>query len=506
MTKTKENSNIIAVITMIFLFGMISFVTNLAAPIGNIWKMQPGIDGSNTLGMMGNMMNFLAYAIMGIPAGALLKKKGYKFTAEAALLVGLLGVFVQFLSGVLFKGALIGKIPASFIVYLLGAFICGFSVCMLNTVVNPMLKILGGKRSNQYIQIGGSFNSLMGTLTPMLVGAMIGTLTKDTLISDVNTLLFMAMGVFAVAFVILLFVPIQNPEAQKVEGQVENPMKYLHFVLGAIAIFVYVGVEVGIPGTLNFYLSDSSAKGAGLDPAFAAKIAGVIAGVYWLLMLVGRLTSSVISGKVSSKTQLTCVSSVALLLLIAAIILPKSATVKMNIAVDVEDQVEAVAEVPACCQAEAQLAECCEAEAQPAECCEAEKACQEGEACDKPCCEDKAACDKHCEEAAAAAPVSTHKEKVPANIPVAAILLVLCGLCTSVMWGTIFDLSVEGLGTATEKASGIFMAMVVGGGILPLIQNFVADKAGYMTSYWVLVLGVAFILYFAIIGSKVKKN
>ncbi len=523
MTKTKENSNIIAVITMIFLFGMISFVTNLAAPIGNIWKMQPGIDGSNTLGMMGNMMNFLAYAIMGIPAGALLKKKGYKFTAEAALLVGLLGVFVQFLSGVLFKGALIGKIPASFIVYLLGAFICGFSVCMLNTVVNPMLKILGGKRSNQYIQIGGSFNSLMGTLTPMLVGAMIGTLTKDTLISDVNTLLFMAMGVFAVAFVILLFVPIQNPEAQKVEGQVENPMKYLHFVLGAIAIFVYVGVEVGIPGTLNFYLSDSSAKGAGLDPAFAAKIAGVIAGVYWLLMLVGRLTSSVISGKVSSKTQLTCVSSVALLLLIAAIILPKSATVKMNIAVDVEDQVEAVIEAPDCCQAEAKLAcceaqnaegvaegempaECCAEGEKPAECCEADKACQEGEACDKPCCEDKAACDKHCEEAAAAAPVSTHKEKVPANIPVAAILLVLCGLCTSVMWGTIFDLSVEGLGTATEKASGIFMAMVVGGGILPLIQNFVADKAGYMTSYWVLVLGVAFILYFAIIGSKVKKN
>ena len=265
---------------------------------------------------------------------------------------------------------------------------------------------------------------------------------------------------------------------------------------------MYVGVEVGIPGTLNFYLSDSSAAGAGLDAKFAAKIAGVIAGFYWLLMLVGRLVSSVISGKVSSKTQLTCVSSVALLLLVAAIILPKSATVKMNIKVDVEDQVEAVAQ---CCEGDQQAMACCEAE--KAECCEAEKACEEGESCDKPCCQDKPECDKSCEDhAAAAAPVSTHKEKVPANIPVAAILLVLCGLCTSVMWGTIFDLSVEGLGTATEKASGIFMAMVVGGGILPLIQNFVADKAGYMTSYWVLVLGVAFILYFAVIGSKVKKN
>ncbi|MBO4434919.1 MAG: MFS transporter [Bacteroidales bacterium] len=428
MSNKNGNSNIIAVITMIFLFGMISFVTNLAAPIGNIWKMQPGIEGSNALGMMGNMMNFLAYAIMGIPAGNLLKKKGYKFTAEAALLVGLLGVFVQFLSGVVDPGT--GKIPFSFFVYLLGAFICGFSVCMLNTVVNPMLKILGGKRSNQYIQIGGSFNSLMGTLTPMFVGSMIGTLTKDTLISDVNPLLFMAMGVFAVAFVILLFVPIQNPEAKKVEGQVDNPMKYKHFILGAIAIFVYVGVEVGIPGTLNFYLSDP-VKGAGMDPSTAVAIAGFVAGTYWFLMLIGRLVSSLISGKVSSKMQLTCVSSVALVLIILAIILGNSANVKM--------------------------------------------------------------------------PVFNGHGFEMAVVPVAALLLVLCGLCTSVMWGTIFDLSVEGLGTATEKASGIFMAMVVGGGIVPLVQNFIADKVNYMASYWLLAVCVAFILYFAVLGSKVKK-
>ena len=298
----KNDSNIIAIITMIFLFGMISFVTNLAAPIGNIWKMQPGIEGSNTLGMMGNMMNFLAYAFMGIPAGNLLKKKGYKFTALAALLVGLLGVFVQYLSGIVGVGSTLGGIPSNFFVYLLGAFIAGFSVCMLNTVVNPMLKILGGRRSNQYIQIGGSFNSLMGTLTPMLVGAMIGTLTKDSLISDVNTLLFMAMGVFAAAFVILLFVPIQDPASTKADGVVKSPMSYRHFVLGVIAIFLYVGVEVGIPGTLNFYLSDAE-RGAGLDPSTAVAIAGFVAGTYWFLMLCGRLVSSVISGKVSSRTS-----------------------------------------------------------------------------------------------------------------------------------------------------------------------------------------------------------
>ena len=417
----KGDSNIIAVITMIFLFGMISFVTNLAAPIGNIWKMQPGIDGSNTLGMMGNMMNFLAYAIMGIPAGRMLTKFGYKKTALIAIAVGFIGVFVQFLSGV----------SVSFVVYLLGAFICGFSVCMLNTVVNPMLKILGGKKSNQYIQIGGTFNSLMGTVTPMLVGVLIGQLTKSSVISDVNPVLFIAMGVFAAAFVILNFIDIQDPEGVTSDGKAESPWKFKHFIYGIIAIFIYVGVEVGIPGTLNFFLSDPE-KGAGLDPSTAVKVAGFVAGTYWFMMLIGRFVSSFISGKVSARTQLTTVSVVAIVLCLAAMFIPATSTTSM--------------------------------------------------------------------------PVFTGSGFESAIVPVSALLLVLCGLCTSVMWGTIFDLAVEGLGTATNQASGIFMAMVVGGGILPLLQNFIADKAGYMPSYWVIVAGLAFILFFAVVGSRIVKK
>ena len=424
-TTTKQKTSFVPILVMIFLFGMISFVTNLAAPIGNIWKMQPQIAGSNALGMMGNMMNFLAYAIMGIPAGNMLTKFGYKKTALIAIAVGFFGVLVQFLSGV------VASFPANFIVYLLGAFISGFSVCMLNTVVNPMLKLLGGRRSNQYIQIGGSFNSLMGTLTPMLVGALIGTLTAQSKIADVNPVLFIAMGVFAAAFVALLFIPIEDPEAVKTQVKAENPMNYRHFVYGVIAIFLYVGVEVGIPGTLNFFLSDS-VNGAGLDPSVAVRTAGFVAGTYWFLMLIGRLISSFISGKVSSRAQLITVSTVALILVLCAMFIPVSNKASM--------------------------------------------------------------------------PAFTGSGFSMVEVPLSALLLVLVGLCTSVMWGTIFDLAVEGLGAATNKASGIFMAMVVGGGILPLLQNFVADKAGYMPSYWVIVAGLAFIFYFAVAGSRVVKK
>ena len=422
----KNKINWVAVLTMMFLFGMISFVTNLAAPIGTIWKQQPGIEGSNFWGMMGNMMNFLAYLFMGIPAGKLITNLGYKKTSLIGVGVGLAGVFVQFLSGKIGVGAAIAGLPANFFVYLLGAFICGFSVCILNTVVNPMLTILGGggNKGNQLVQIGGTFNSLMGTLTPMFVGALIGSVTADTQIADVNTVLFIAMGVFAATFCILSFVPFVEPEQEKSDASVKSLFKYRHLVCGVFATFLYVGVEVGIPGTLNFYLTDT------LGTANAATTAGFVAGTYWFLMLIGRFVSSFISGKVSSRTQLAVTCATAIVLVVAAMFST---------------------------------------------------------------------------EVAASMPVFTGSGFGMAQVPLSAVLLVCCGLCTSVMWGTIFNLSVEGLGKHSALASGLFMTMVVGGGVLPLIQNAIADSGSYMGSYWVVVAALAYMLWFALFGSKVKK-
>ena len=423
----KNKINWVAVFTMMFLFGMIAFVTNLAAPIGVIWKQAPGIEGSNFWGMMGNMMNFLAYAFMGIPAGKLITKIGYKKTTLIGVGVGLVGVFVQFLSGKIGVGATLAGLPANFFVYLLGAFVCGFSVCILNTVVNPMLNLLGGggNKGNQLVQIGGTFNSLMGTLTPMLVGALIGSVTKDTMITDVNLVLFIAMGVFAATFVVLTFVPFVEPEqAAGADHKVKDLLKYPQLVFGVIAIFLYVGVEVGIPGTMNFFLTDT------LGTANAATTAGFVAGTYWFLMLIGRFVSSVISGKVSSRTQLAVTSATAIALVVVAMF-----TTNVQ----------------------------------------------------------------------ASMPVFTGSGFGMAQVPLTALLLVLCGLCTSVMWGAIFNLSVEGLGKKSAAASGLFMTMVIGGGILPLLQNAIADATTYMISYWIPVAALAYICWFALAGSRIKK-
>lgn len=226
---------------MFFLFAMISFVTNLAAPFGTIWKNEYA--GANTLGMMGNMMNFLAYLFMGIPAGNMLVKIGYKKTALIAMAVGFIGLFIQYLSSLF--GAGVGvftmgeyTIQLNFIIYLLGAFICGFCVCMLNTVVNPMLNLLGGggNKGNQLIQTGGALNSLSGTLTPLFVGALIGTVTEKTAMADVTPLLFIAMAVFVAAFIIISFVSIPEPHLRK--GGAKE--KSSNTVLGASGIQCWV--------------------------------------------------------------------------------------------------------------------------------------------------------------------------------------------------------------------------------------------------------------------------
>ena len=420
MSAKKNSTNMVALVTMCFIFAMISFVTNMAAPFGVIWGNQ--YEWSR---MAGNLMNFAAYLFMGIPAGKMLLSVGYKKTTLIALATGFVGICIQYLSSFSFLGG------SAIYVYLLGAFVCGFCVCMLNTVVNPMLNILGGggNRGNQFIQIGGTLNSLTGTLTPLLVGVLVGTVSASTSMSDVSPLLFIAMGVFAAAFVIISFLTIPEPAQERKTTKYEHSAwNFRHFVLGAFAIFFYVGIEIGIPSQVNFFLADASERGAGIAVNGAA-IGGAIAAVYWLLMMVGRFSSSLISGKVSTRTQMTCVSSVAIILVLAAIFTPKAVTVNMP-------------------------------------------------------------------------GYSAADGFAMFQVPLSCLFLVLCGLCTSIMWGAIFNLAVEGLGKYTETASGIFMTLVVGGGIMPFLQNIIAKNAGYMNSYWLVVAMLAYLLYYAVIGSK----
>lgn len=430
-TQNKQGGNVAAIITMFALFFMIAFVTNFASPMGVIAKNQ--FNASNALSQLGNFANFFAYLFMGIPGGFILKRKGYKFTALTAVAVGFTGLAVQLLSGFV----------SSFAVYVIGAFIAGFSMCMLNLVTNPLLNTLGGggNKGNQLVQFGCSLNSVGATLSPMVLGLLIGEITKDTSFGDARPALMIAMGIFAVAFLIVACSRIPEPhmetaeeKAARLSGQtsvlkdVVATLKYRHFTLGALAIFFYIVIEVGVPSMGMLYMTDCTkdpltgaiiSKGPGY---VGGAIAGSVCAAYWFLMMCGRLLGGVVGGKFSSRAQVSFLALVGIALLAAAMFVP----VQM---------------------------------------------------------------------------VTVFGKEFPLSMAFMAAV----GLCTSVMWGGIFNMAAEGLGKYVPMGSGIFMAMVFGGVLIP-VQGFIADKIGILNSYWFSIALLAYVLFYALVGSRVKKN
>ena len=415
-----------AIIVMIALFAMIAFVTNLCSPMANIIKAQGDIP--EVLAQIGNYGNFVAYLVMGIPAGMLIAKFGYKKTALIGLTVGIIGILVQWFSGMLDAKENLGLV---FAVYLVGAFIAGFCMCILNCVVNPMLNLLGGggNSGNQLIQLGGVFNSSAAVAVYIIMGALIGEISKDTAISDATPALMIALGIFVLAFVVILFTKIDEPEQAPVEvSLIKGALKYRHFTLGILAIFLYMGIEVGVPTYVNMYLVNTPALG------ISAATAGLIVAVYWFMMLIGRFVGASIGNKVSSRAMITTVSVATLVL----------------VAFGMFSNPETTVEVPGIDWGTLTL--------------------------------------------------------IWAKVPVGIFAFLLVGLCTSVMWGGIFNMAVEGLGKYTAVASGIFMTMVFGCAVMMGIQGYVADLAGHMTSFWVVVFCAAYILFYALVGSKPAKK
>ena len=420
-TQTKQWS---AIIMMIALFAMVAFVTNLCSPMAIIVKNQFG--ASDILAQVGNYGNFIAYLVMGIPSGILIQKLGYKKTALLALIVGIVGIFVQWMSG--------WDNVQSFGVYLFGAFIAGFCMCMLNAVVNPMLNILGGggNTGNQLIQIGGVFNSSAAVAVYIIMGALIGDAAKAK-IADATPALFIALAIFIIAFVVLLFAKIQEPDQKMEKTATKNKysaFSFRHFKLGILAIFLYMGIEVGVPTYVLQYLTASptdAVPGLGMD----AGIAGLIVAVYWLMMLIGRLVGGSIGAKVSSRSMITTVALASFALVAFGMFAPEDIMVNVpgidwgNLSV------------------------------------------------------------------------------IWAEVPVGIFAFLLVGLCTSVMWGGIFNMAVEGLGKYTSIASGAFMTMVFGCAVMVAIQAWVAGVTGsYLVSYSVILLCAAYIFWYAIAGCK----
>ena len=407
-----------AIIMMIALFAMIAFVTNLCSPMAVIVQNQFG--ATELESQIGNYANFIAYLVMGIPSGMLIVKFGYKKTALIALGVGIVGMLLELLSGSM----------GSYLIYLLGAFVSGFCMCMLNTVVNPMLNVLGGggNTGNQLIQIGGAFNSAAAVAVYIILGALIGEVTKETGIADAAPAMYIALAIFVLAAVVLFFTKIEEPKQEPVKMElVKGALSYRHFALGALAIFLYMSVEVGTPTYMIKYLIG--------EVGISAGVASLIAAVYWFAMFIGRSIGGSIGGKVYSRAMVSTVAVAAIALLAFGILSPASWTVN----------------VPGVDWANLSM--------------------------------------------------------IWVEVPIGVAAFICVGLCTSVMWGGIFNMAVEGLGKYTAAASGIFMTMVFGCAVMVAVQAFVIDVTGsILGSYIIPLICAGYILFYALIGSKPAKK
>lgn len=413
-----------AIIVMIALFAMIAFVTNLCNPMATIIKAQGDI--SNVLAQIGNYGNFGAYLLMGIPAGMLISKFGYKKTALIGLCVGIAGILIQWSSS--FFDPQTDGVGTIFAIYLCGALISGMCMAILNCVVNPMLNLLGGggNGGNQLIQVGGVFNSAAAVACYILMGALIGEASKAKM-ADATPALMIALAVFVVAFAVICFTKIDEPEQAPVDlTMIPKALSYRHFALGALGIFLYMGIEVGVPNFVDKYLVN--------EMNIPAATSGLLVAVYWASMMIGRFVGASIGSKVSSRAMITTVSIATLLLVGFGMFAPNTISVEFP-GVDWGKM-----------------------------------------------------------------------EVIWQAVPVGIFAMLLVGLCTSVMWGAIFNMAVEGLGKYTAIASGIFMACVCGGAVLQFTQAFVADLFGYIPSFWVVMFCAAYLLFYAQIGSRISKK
>lgn len=426
-SEKKHQSYVLPIAIMFALFFMIAFVTGYQNPLGVV--IEKLSNGNPLFSQLGTLANFIAYAFMGYPAGILLQNKGFRVTALTAVSVGFTGVLITYLSG------FIGDPTTAVTVYLIGAFVSGFSMCLLNTVVNPMLNSLGStpNKGNQLVQFGGSFNSLGATLAPVIVGGLIGANVDK--ISSAAPVFYMAMAIFFVAFLVIFFSRLpESPDLGKPRSKVKasGAFAYRNFTFGVIAIFCYVGIEVGIANWTLQYLTKSEGVVTNNVGFEATAIAGTVVGIYWLLMLVGRLLGGLVGNKVSSRAMLTVASAGAMVLVILGIYTAENFVDFIGFS-------------------------------------------------------------------------SSSLSFSVVSIPMNAIFLVLCGLFASIMWGAIFNLSVTGLGKYTAVASGIFMVMVCGGGILPAIQSFIAAH-DILSSFWLVFGLLGYLLVYALVLSRPNKK
>lgn len=285
---------LIPFITVTALFFIFGFITNLnMALVPHLKKL---FDLPYAWAMLVESAFFLAYFVFSAPTSKLIETIGYKRTMVVAL-------FIQVVGCLLF-------VPAakfvSFPLFLIAVFVVGAGVTALQTAVNPYVSILGPEDTAPIrLTLAQALNSIGGTIAPLVAGAYILAdlgehPTKAAIANTVRApyiFIAAAMLILGIAVAFSHLPPVAETKAFR-PGKEGDPVlarsifSYKHTVLGALAIFFYVGVEVGLASiAVNYFKAQGMSNEA---------TASFMVSLYWGGALVGRLLGSWILTKVRS--------------------------------------------------------------------------------------------------------------------------------------------------------------------------------------------------------------
>ncbi|MGB6742075.1 MAG: sugar MFS transporter [Terracidiphilus sp.] len=299
----------ITVTALFFIFGFITTLNMALVPhLRSIFNLD------YAWAMLADSAFFLAYFVFSAPTSKLIEIIGYKRTMVVSL-------FIQVVGALLF-------VPAArlinFPLFLAAVFIVGAGVTALQTAANPYVAILGPEHSAPVrLTLAQAFNSIGAAIAPLVAGAFILTdpakmVSKAQIAATVRIpYMLIAGGLLllglTVAFMHLPHITQTQAFRPGTEGDLvlrRSIWSYRHTVLGALGIFLYVGVEVGLASiAVNYFKSQGMSS---------EKTASFLVSLYWFGALVGRLLGSWVLTKIKAGKLLGGFGFAAALLLTAS--------------------------------------------------------------------------------------------------------------------------------------------------------------------------------------------
>lgn len=287
--------------SLFFMWGFLTCMNDILIP-----HLKGLFDLNFTQAMLVQFTFFGAYFLMSLPAGKIISKIGYKSGIVLGLSIAGLGALLFYPAASLL----------SYGFFLFAFFVLASGIVILQVAANPFVAELGSpETASSRLNLTQGFNSLGTTVAPMFGAYLILDNNSDDLISQASAVqmpyigLAVALGLIALVFAFVKLPKIIDAEEQKAEGSAWN---HSHLVLGAIAIFMYVGAEVAIGSALVSYLGSDA-----LNLFGEAKAAGYVS-IFWGGAMVGRFIGSAIMNKISANKLLAFNAVMVVLLIVVS--------------------------------------------------------------------------------------------------------------------------------------------------------------------------------------------